>query len=774
MPNNPRFPAKFLLTVLAFSVLLARADYLPVTLTPESYTFDMVVEKEALRLPITASMDDGLNLSGNTWYEVGYNAAAPTTGLPAAGSTIISQAAADHQYTMPASYQAANAVMLENNVKNATITLSTPAAFSALSFLGSSGRGVVVVGYTLRFADGNTETGTFSSPDWFNATPTVLTSNGRVNATTGVFGNVNSGNPRLYSIDVTVANATTPIASIDLTFNSGGSNSRAALFALSASTGGEFLPVAITGFNADMVVEATASAPAALNATSATMDGGAANTGYTWYEQGYQPIAPTTGLPSAGTTLTSVSANDHGYTLAGSYTANNATLVDATHNALLTLATPASYSGLSLLAASGGGSMTVDYIITHSDSSTQTGSVIIPDWFNNSPYVLTTRGRAHVGHGGLNAVMTENPRLYAVDIAVANTTTPIASVAVNYKTGTGRSAILALSAATGPIKPIFDTQPVSLNVFSGSTVEFTATVSGTAPITYQWQKDVGGTFVNVTDGGNVSGAATATLKLENVVLSDGGSYQLVASNVAGSSTSAVVRLNVLSNLPDVTSPSDEIVSVGGNSPATEMVPNAINNTTTKYLNYGTDGNTAAPFVGPAGLIVTPAAGPTVVTGLRVYTANDATERDPVDYILEGSNDGGTIYAMISSGPLALPTNRNGANQNLNPLTHWNQEVNFPNGAAYLTYRLTFQNVRNNTSANSVQVGEIELLGVATPKLSIVANTDSTVTVSWSGTGKLQSTTALQGVQTQWTDEGTVSPITFQTTGPIRIFRVIGP
>jgi hypothetical protein len=58
-------------------------------------------------------------------------------------------------------------------------------------------------------------------------------------------------------------------------------------------------------------------------------------------------------------------------------------------------------------------------------------------------------------------------------------------------------------------------------------------------------------------------------------------------------------------LVDVTTPGDPITSFGGNSPANEPVANAINNTTSKYLNFGTDGDTSAPFVGPVGLIVTP-------------------------------------------------------------------------------------------------------------------------------------------------------------------------
>ena len=60
----------------------------------------------------------------------------------------------------------------------ATLTLTTPGAFGGLSFLASSGNGTVTVAYTINFADGSTEAGTFDSPDWFNGTDPVVTANG--------------------------------------------------------------------------------------------------------------------------------------------------------------------------------------------------------------------------------------------------------------------------------------------------------------------------------------------------------------------------------------------------------------------------------------------------------------------------------------------------------------------------------------------------------------------------------------------------------------------
>lgn len=722
-------------------------------------------------------MDGGTNNTGFTWYEKGYNPDSPDSGLPTAGSTFASEAAGDHSYAFAPSYTGTNAVLIDGSFTNVTLTLTTPAAYSALSFLAASGNGAVVVGYSVTHADGTSETGTFTSPDWFDsAAPAALIANGRVDASTGAYANVDSGNPKLFGIDVTLSNAGSPVTSITLSFSSGGQTAHAGIFAVSGSSGAEFVPIAVTGYNQDMIVESTAGHAEPLNVTTATVDSGGENTGATWYERGYVATAPDTGLPTAGSTLTNSTAADEVYVLAPSYSENNAALVDAANNAVLTPATPAAYTGLAILGSSGNGAVTVDYVVTHQDNSTQTGTLTVPDWFNVTPYAFTTRGRVNVDSGGVDTLNTENPRLYVVAIVLDNTTSPVTSVALNYNSGDGHAVILALSGASGAVRPIFDVQPASTSVLAGTAAELSAAVSGALPITFQWLKEIGaGAFTNLTDGGSISGATTTNLSIANAVATDAGNYVLVASNSAGSVTSQVAQVTIISTATDVTSPGDEITSFGGTSPDAEAVANAIDDTTSKYLNFGTDGNQDPPFVGPVGLIVTPAAGSTVVTGLRLYTANDAVARDPVDFILEGSNDGGTTYTQIATGPLSLPDDRNDGGLPLDPLTVFNQEVTFANDSGYETYRLTFTNVKDNAGANSMQIGEIELLGTTgagAPRLTVARASADSITISWSGAGTLQSTGALLGAQTQWTDAGTTSPVTVQTTESARFFRLL--
>src|SRR5947209_12468128 len=129
-------------------------------------------------------MDNGLANSSTTWYEQGYDGAAPATGLPTAGSMFTNQSASDHRYRMASSYRTNNAVLLDSTLTNATFMLLTPAAFSKLSLLQSGGHGGVSFNYTLRHQNGTIETGGGNIPDWFSGANPAWTANGRVDAGT--------------------------------------------------------------------------------------------------------------------------------------------------------------------------------------------------------------------------------------------------------------------------------------------------------------------------------------------------------------------------------------------------------------------------------------------------------------------------------------------------------------------------------------------------------------------------------------------------------------
>jgi autotransporter-associated beta strand protein len=204
----------------------------------------------------SATMDGGFEKTGHTWFGQGFYTPDPSIGLPTPGSTFVAVSNSTHSYTMAASYTANNSVMVYSNATSTTITLSSPAAFSQLSFLGSAGNapGGMVIGYTVHHADATTESGNISIQDWFpaNKSNLALETRGRVQAN-GTVTQIIANNPSILFHDVTLTNTSSPVTSVDLTYISG--DGVACILAVSASSGGDFNPVTFTGYNADMIVE---------------------------------------------------------------------------------------------------------------------------------------------------------------------------------------------------------------------------------------------------------------------------------------------------------------------------------------------------------------------------------------------------------------------------------------------------------------------------------------------------------------------------------------
>jgi len=186
---------------------------------------------------------------------------------------------------------------------------------------------------------------------------------------------------------------------------------------------------------------------------------------------------------------------------------------------------------------------------------------------------------------------------------------------------------------------------------------------------------------------------------------------------------------------DVTSPGDIIQGVPndgisqndnhgwpGNEPPHQAIDDRID---TKYLHFRGE-------LQPTGIRVTPAMGPTLVTGLTFTTANDAVERDPIEYELSGSNESiNGPWTLIAEGPIV----------DFAGATAWPRRtktttpIEFKNDIVYKHYQLMFPTVRTPGSANSMQIAEIELL---TPIFKASApdpgngsvHEDTWVTLSW--------------------------------------------
>ena len=88
-----------------------------------------------------------------------------------------------------------------------------------------------------------------------------------------------------------------------------------------------------------------------------------------------------------------------------------------------------------------------------------------------------------------------------------------------------------------------------------------ATTTGSDPLTYQWQQN----GINLGDGGEFSGSATATLTVSPVSASDGGTYRCVVSNLGGGSNSSPAALTVKTATGFTQQPSGTNVFPGANA-----------------------------------------------------------------------------------------------------------------------------------------------------------------------------------------------------------------
>lgn len=135
------------------------------------------------------------------------------------------------------------------------------------------------------------------------------------------------------------------------------------------------------------------------------------------------------------------------------------------------------------------------------------------------------------------------------------------TVVVTDVAGSTTSDVAALTVTTGAVPPSIIVEPEGGTIIAGGSHTFAATVNGTSPITYQWERS--------TDGGPtyaaIAGATGASYTLSDAALGDAGLYRLVATNAVGSATSAAAALAV-HEAPTITQqPTGGTVNLGGST-----------------------------------------------------------------------------------------------------------------------------------------------------------------------------------------------------------------
>ena len=135
------------------------------------------------------------------------------------------------------------------------------------------------------------------------------------------------------------------------------------------------------------------------------------------------------------------------------------------------------------------------------------------------------------------------------------TTTYLDDVCINWTDTT----FPFLPAASGPATaPAITSQPASQTLLTGASATFSVTATGSPSPSYQWKK--GG--IALVNGGQISGATSATLTVAGLASTDAGSYTCDVSNSSGSviSTAATLTVN-----PDTIAPTVAISSPAENA-----------------------------------------------------------------------------------------------------------------------------------------------------------------------------------------------------------------
>jgi Ig-like domain-containing protein len=109
------------------------------------------------------------------------------------------------------------------------------------------------------------------------------------------------------------------------------------------------------------------------------------------------------------------------------------------------------------------------------------------------------------------------------------------TVVVSNSAGTVTSNAATLTVNPAPVAPSITTQPTSQTVTAGQTATFSVSATGTAPLSYQWQKN----------GAAISGATSSSYTTPAETTSDNGAqFTVVVSNSAGSVTGSAATLTV--------------------------------------------------------------------------------------------------------------------------------------------------------------------------------------------------------------------------------------
>ena len=92
--------------------------------------------------------------------------------------------------------------------------------------------------------------------------------------------------------------------------------------------------------------------------------------------------------------------------------------------------------------------------------------------------------------------------------------------------------------------PTIISEPAPLQVlYAGQSAEFTVQTTSTSPLSYQWQVETNGQYVNLANGGRFSGTASTTLIITNLEVGDSTNYRVCLTNAGRNDQQLGCRLD---------------------------------------------------------------------------------------------------------------------------------------------------------------------------------------------------------------------------------------
>jgi len=128
------------------------------------------------------------------------------------------------------------------------------------------------------------------------------------------------------------------------------------------------------------------------------------------------------------------------------------------------------------------------------------------------------------------------------------------------------------AASVSAAAPAITAQPAAQSIAVGATATFSVTASGTAPLSYQWQRN----------GAAITGAAASSYSTPAAALTDNGAaFVVVVSNAVGSTTSNSALLSVTAKGPatvgtDVVTSRNDLARTGENLTESILTPANVN------------------------------------------------------------------------------------------------------------------------------------------------------------------------------------------------------